>query len=96
MHRPGTKSDSLKEIQSPHGIKNRWEAISKPARIGIVASAASVVAIAACIIAFCCIKQRRAGRKEFAAYEAEEKQKAADLAQHKQQWQSSQRRYTRI
>ncbi|KAF2450791.1 glycoside hydrolase family 16 protein [Karstenula rhodostoma CBS 690.94] len=83
------KSDTIQEIEKPHGVKNRWGALSKTAKIAIIASIASVVAIIAAIMLFCCIKQRRAGRKEYATYQAGVDKEAADLIQHREQWQTS-------
>jgi hypothetical protein len=37
---------------------------------------------------FCCIKQRRAGRKEHAALLAEEQKEAAELQEYKRQMQN--------
>ncbi|KAK7186928.1 hypothetical protein DPSP01_011623 [Paraphaeosphaeria sporulosa] len=83
------KSATLQEIEKPHGVKNRWGALSQTAKIAIIASIAGVVAIIAAVILFCCIKQRRAGRREYAAYQANLDKEATDLIQHKEQWQSS-------
>jgi flagellar biosynthesis/type III secretory pathway M-ring protein FliF/YscJ len=87
--RDNEKSATLKEIESPHGVKNRFSALSKTAKIAIFASIAGVVAVIAAVILFCCIKQRRAGRKEYAAYQAGLDQEATDLVSHKEQWQAS-------
>ena len=43
----------------------------------------------ACLIVFCCIKQRRAGRREFAANKAMEDKEAAELIQLKQSQQAN-------
>lgn len=83
------KSATMQEIEKPHGVKNRWAALSQTAKIAIIASIAGAVAIIAAIILFCCIKQRRAGRREYAAYQAGLDKEATDLIQHKEQWQSS-------
>lgn len=79
------ESEVLQEIQKPHGVKNRWTALSKTAQIAIIASIAGFVLICACLITFCCIKQRRAGRREFAAIEAESNKEAAELLEYKRQ-----------
>lgn len=99
--RENEKSPVMQEIESPHGVKNRWSALSQTAKIAIIASVCGAVAIIAAIILFCCIKQRRAGRKEYAAYQAGLDKEAADLIQHKQEWQTSHQssrmsKYTRI
>lgn len=84
-----TKSPVLQEIEKPHGVKGRWGALSQTTKIAIIASIAGSVALIAAIILFCCIKQRRAGRREYAAYQAGVDKEAADLIQHKQEWQQS-------
>ncbi|KAF1955300.1 hypothetical protein CC80DRAFT_474699 [Byssothecium circinans] len=90
-------SDIYKEITKPHGV-NRWKALSTTTKIAILSSVAGVVVLAIIILAFCCIKQKRAGRKEYAAFQAQQNQEAADFMHHKQQWQTSHRssRYNRI
>jgi hypothetical protein len=87
----------MKEITEPHGAVNRWKALSKSTQIGIMGGVIGFAVIAACLIAFCCIKQRRAGRKEFAAYEAGVNQEAAEFIEHKSNWQNPrQSKYARI
>ncbi|KAF1973677.1 hypothetical protein BU23DRAFT_506321 [Bimuria novae-zelandiae CBS 107.79] len=83
------KSPVMQQIEKPHGIKNRWSSLSKGAQIAIIASICGTVAIIAAIILFCCIKQRRAGAKEYAAYQAGLDKEAADLIQDKEQWQTA-------
>ncbi|KAF2677014.1 glycoside hydrolase family 16 protein [Lentithecium fluviatile CBS 122367] len=93
----GEKSDAMVEISKPHGARNRWNALSKGVQIGIIGGVVGFVVIATLLIAFCCIKQRRAGRKEYAAYQAEVNKEAADLLEHKSNWQNPrQSRYARI
>jgi hypothetical protein len=93
----GEQSEPMKEISKPHGVRNRWKALGKGTQVGIIAGVIGFAAIAACLIAFCCIKQRRAGRKEYASYEAEVSKEAADLIEHKSNWQNPrQSRYTRV
>lgn len=82
------KSEALEEIEKPHGVKNRWNALGKGAQIAIIASVGGFVAILACVILFCCIKQRRAGRREADALLAEEQKEAAELLEYKNQMKS--------
>lgn len=87
----------MTEITKPHGVKNRWKALSKGAQIGIISGVIGAVVLLGCFITFCCIKQRRAGRREYAAYQAEVNKEAADLLEHKSKWQNPrQSRYARI
>lgn len=93
----GEQSPAMTEISKPHGVKNRWKALSKGAQIGIIGGVIGGVVLLGCIITFCCIKQRRAGRREYAAYQAEVNKEAADLLEHKSNWQQNRHsRYTRI
>jgi hypothetical protein len=48
-------------------VRNRWAALPQGAKIGIVAGALGLFAVLILVMAFCCIKQRRAGKKEHAA-----------------------------
>lgn len=82
------KSQVYQEILKPSGIRNRWKALPQGAKIGIIAGALSIFFIALCAIAFCCIKQRRAGRREHAALMAQEQKEAAELQEYKRQMQS--------
>jgi hypothetical protein len=87
----------VEEVSRPHGVKNRWNALGKGAQIGVIGGVVGFVAIAAGLIAFCCIKQRRAGRREYAAYQDEVNKEATDLLQRKATWQiPRQSRYGRI
>jgi preprotein translocase subunit YajC len=93
----GEQSETMKEITKPHGVKNRWKALSKGTQIGIIGGVAGAVVIIMALIAFCCIKQRRAGRKEYAAYQAEVNKEQTDLLERKATWQNPrQSRYNRI
>jgi hypothetical protein len=78
----------LEEINTPHGIKNRWAAMSSGAKIGIVAGSVGAVVLFASVILFCCITQRRVGRKEHEALLAEEQREAAELNEYKQKMQA--------
>jgi flagellar basal body-associated protein FliL len=75
----------MEEYEKPSGVRNRWNALSKGAKVGIIIAAISVVAIAALVILFCCIKQRRAGRRAAAAYEAQQSREQAELLEYKGQ-----------
>jgi hypothetical protein len=84
---PSDPSPALKEIQSPSGVKNRWAALPQGARIGIIAGSLGVFVVLVCIMGFCCIKQRRAGKREHAALLADEQKEAAELQNYKLQMQ---------
>ncbi|KAF2006480.1 glycoside hydrolase family 16 protein [Amniculicola lignicola CBS 123094] len=77
------KSESLEEAQKPHGVKNRIMALSQTAKIAIAGGVLGFVLILSCFITICCVKQRRAGRKEFAEIQAQEDKEAAELREYK-------------
>jgi len=79
------ESKALTEINAPHGVSGHWNALSKATRIAIVASAAGVTILSLLTIVFCCIKQRRAGRREHAALESQREKEAEELAEYKHQ-----------
>ena len=77
----------LKEIQDPSGVRNNWKALSAGAKSGIIIGALAVFGILVCLLIFCCIKQRRAGKKEHDALLAGEQKEAAELEEYKRQMQ---------
>ncbi|KAJ4334696.1 hypothetical protein N0V95_009109 [Ascochyta clinopodiicola] len=85
---PTSKSDVLKEIQDPSGVRNNWKALSPGVKSGIIIGSLAVFGILVCLLLFCCIKQRRAGKKEHAALLADEQKEAAELQEYKKQMQS--------
>ncbi|EEQ32262.1 hypothetical protein McanMca71_005635 [Microsporum canis] len=60
-------SDITNEINKPppKSLAQRWRELSSGAKIAIFASIGGAVILGMGIIAFCCVKQRRAGRREF-------------------------------
>jgi hypothetical protein len=69
-------------------VRNRWAALPQGAKIGIIAGSLGLFAVLLLLMGFCCIKQRRAGRKEHAALLAEEQKEAAELQEYKRQMQN--------
>ncbi|KAF2205311.1 cell wall glucanase [Delitschia confertaspora ATCC 74209] len=78
-------SEAMKEILKPHGVTNHWTTLSKGAKVAILASIGGVVAIGLIVLSFCCVKQRRAGRREYLAHEAIMTKEAAELLHYKNQ-----------
>ncbi|KAI9736297.1 MAG: hypothetical protein M1834_001183 [Cirrosporium novae-zelandiae] len=64
-------------------VKKTWHSLSKNTRIAIGCSAAGGAALLMALFAFCCIKQRRAGRKEAALHDAEMEKGAAELMEYR-------------
>ena len=56
-----------------------WQGLSKNAQIGIACGVVSALAIGAAITTFCCIKQRRAGRRERALEDAKFEKGTSEL-----------------
>jgi outer membrane biogenesis lipoprotein LolB len=69
-------------------VRNNWKALSAGAKSGIIIGSLAVFGILMCLLLFCCIKQRRAGKKEHAALLAGEEKEAAELQEYKRQMQS--------
>lgn len=79
------KSAAVDEAEKPHGVQQRYNSLSKTAKIAIAASVIGVVVLAALGILFYCIKQRRQGRREHAALLAAQDREAAENMEYKQQ-----------
>jgi len=82
---PEKKSKVLQEIQDPSGVRNNWKALSAGAKSGIIIGSLAVLGVLVCLMAFCCVKQRRAGKREHAALLAGEQKEAAELEEYKNQ-----------
>ncbi|PNS21760.1 Acyl-protein thioesterase 1 [Sphaceloma murrayae] len=70
-------------LSQPRGVSGKFNALSQGVKIGIIIAAISVAAILALLLAFCCIKNRRAGRKEKALADAEWERSVNELQQYK-------------
>jgi len=77
-------STIAKELSEVHGLKAHYNALSKTAKIAVAVAAISATAISVALLAFCCIKNRRAGRRERAAADAEYDRHLTELKQYKQ------------
>lgn len=77
-------STIAEDLNKVHGVKANFSALPKWAQITIVAGICAVLAIALAAFIFCCIKSRRAGRKEHAAAEADWEKHQMELAMLKQ------------
>ncbi|PGH11253.1 hypothetical protein AJ79_04988 [Helicocarpus griseus UAMH5409] len=72
----------------PKSLAQRWRELSSGAKIAIYASIAGVVAIAFAVLIFCCIKQRRAGRREHIIEESRFTTEQNDMITMQTQWKS--------
>lgn len=77
----------LEEIQNPSGISEHWKALSTGAKTGIIAGVLSLIGVGLAIMAFCCVTQRRVGRKEHERLLAAEEKEASELQEYKKQMQ---------
>lgn len=76
-------STAAKYIWEPHGVKAHWNALPKAAQIAIIAGVLGVAALLFLLMVFCCIKQRRAGRREKKIADAEFEKGAAELMDYR-------------
>lgn len=75
----------------------KFESLSKGAQTAIIASAGSVALILLSLFIFCCVKQRRAGRRERKIADAQwEKGTAEVMAFRTQMGRTQQNGYSRI
>lgn len=66
-------------------MRQRWEELSSAAKIGIYASIGAFIAITLGLWTLCCIKGRRAGRREGALADAEFEKDTAELMAYRAQ-----------
>jgi len=78
------ESSTMKEIWSPKGVSGHWNVLPKAAQIAIVACSIGVAAVLAALMAFCCVRQRKAGRKEKAVADAMYEKDARELMEFRQ------------
>jgi hypothetical protein len=71
--------DGNNGVSSAQSAAQRWRSLSDSAKIGIFCSVAGVLLVAIGIMAFCCVKQRRAGKKERMLADAEFEKGTAEL-----------------
>jgi beta-lactamase regulating signal transducer with metallopeptidase domain len=71
--------DGNNNVSSAQSAAQRWKNLSNSAKIAIFCSVAGVLVLAIVVMAFCCIKQRRAGKKERAIADAEFEKGTAEL-----------------
>jgi hypothetical protein len=65
------ESTVVKELHKPHTIKQHWEALSRTARIAIIACSIGGLILLIVGLTWCCISQGIKGRKEKALADAE-------------------------
>ena len=71
--------DGNNHVSAAQVAARRWSNLSKTAKIAIFSSVVGSLVIAIALFIFCCIRQRKAGKKERAAEDAEFEKGTADL-----------------
>ncbi|KAL9618207.1 MAG: hypothetical protein Q9160_007041 [Pyrenula sp. 1 TL-2023] len=79
--------DGNQSKSSSQNAHQKWNSLSQTAKISIGASIAGVALLAAVIFAFCCIKQRRLGKKERALADAEYEKRTQELLTYRSEMQ---------
>jgi hypothetical protein len=67
-------------------LAQKWAALPQPAKAGIYAGAAGALGVILVIMVFCCIKQRRVGRKEQGIHEAKLNQERTEMMNMQAEW----------
>lgn len=84
----GGRSKAAKAVQNPSAFGSAGSAIaslSQTAKIAIGASVAGVVALLAIVFCFCCLRARKAGKRERMFEEAKWERENAEMAAYKNQ-----------
>lgn len=68
---PRGESSTLKELNKPHTVEQHWDALSKTARIAIIACSIGGLVLLLSFLTYYCISQGIKGRKEKAVADAE-------------------------
>jgi len=91
---PPLKLDGNNSEGAIQDARQKWNSLSSKTKIAVGASVAGTCLAAACVFAFCCIKQRRLGRKEKEIEDAKFEKSTAELmayraeaAARQMQWQ---------
>jgi hypothetical protein len=67
-------------------IGEKWAALPQSAKAGVYAGAAGALGLLLVIMVFCCIKQRRDGRKEQSIHEAKLHQERTEMMHMQAEW----------
>lgn len=71
--------DGHNDLSPSQNAAQRWKALPKSAQIAIISSLAGVLLVGLAVMTFCCIKQRKAGKRERAIADAEFEKGTAEL-----------------
>jgi hypothetical protein len=71
--------DGNNNVSTAESVAQRWKSLSNSAKVAIFCSAAGVLLVAVTVMTFCCIRQRKAGKKERAIADAEFEKGATEL-----------------
>ena len=73
----------------------KFQSLSKGAQIGIIAGAGSAAVILLGLLVFCCVKQRRSGRRERELADADYEKRTAELMSYRAEM-GKQRGYVQV
>lgn len=79
-------STIAERLSKTHGVVAKFSSLSKTAKIAIAAGAISVFAIGIAVLTICCVRQRRAGRRERAVADAAWEKDMTELRQYKKMY----------
>ncbi|KAG5300776.1 extracellular cell wall glucanase Crf1 [Histoplasma ohiense] len=70
----------------PKSLSQKWRELPQGAKIAVYSSAGGVALVGLLVLLFCCVKQRRAGRREFALQESKFTTEQNDMITMQTQW----------
>ncbi|OJD13632.1 hypothetical protein ACJ73_09182 [Blastomyces percursus] len=74
----------------PKSLGQKWRELPSGAKIAVYASAGGVAVVAFLVLIFCCVKQRRAGRREHALQESRFTSEQNDMITMQTRWKKGQ------
>lgn len=75
--------DGNNDPSASQTIKQKWSGLSHTTKLAIEASVGGVLALFALVFAFCCVKQRRAGKRERILADAEFEKNANEVLSYR-------------
>jgi hypothetical protein len=82
---PAIKLDGNNSGSISQSTKQKWDSLSSTTKIAIAAAVGGVLLISVVVFAFCCIRQRRAGKRERLMEDAKFEKSTAELLAYRAQ-----------